>query len=194
MRGRLTSSTGSTQRTSWRSRRSDPTEQREHRRRWVVRLGDDLYIRSVNGRTGTWFRGAQDRHEARIQAAASGRTFSADRTGYERLLEWAGATGKIIAFGIEGTGSYGAGLTSAVRRRGHKVIEVARTDRRDRRLRGKNDLLDAHNAARAVLAGTASATPKTADGVMEMLRLVKVAKDTAVKARTSALITLKAWG
>jgi len=40
---------------------------------WVVRLGDDLYVRSVNGRTGTWFRGAQDRHEARIQAGGVGK-------------------------------------------------------------------------------------------------------------------------
>jgi transposase len=116
----------------------------------------------------------------------------ADRAGYERLLEWAAGHGRIIAFGIEGTGSYGVGLTRAARRRGHKVIEVARADRRDRRLRGKNDLIDAHNAAKAVLGGSATATPKTADGVMEMLRQVKVAKDTAVKARTSAIITLKA--
>lgn len=116
----------------------------------------------------------------------------ADRSGYERLLAWAGGMGKIAAFGIEGTGSYGAGLASLVRRRGHKVIEVARMDRRDRRLRGKNDLLDAHNAARVVLAGTATAIPKAADGVVEMLRQVKVAKDTAVKARTAAMITLRA--
>ena len=40
---------------------------------WVVRLGDDLYVRSVNGRTGSWFRGAQDRHEARIQAGGVGK-------------------------------------------------------------------------------------------------------------------------
>ena len=40
---------------------------------WVVRLGDDLYVRSVNGRTGTWFRGAQDRHEARIRAGGVGK-------------------------------------------------------------------------------------------------------------------------
>ncbi len=40
---------------------------------WVVRLGDDLYVRSVNGRTGTWFRGAQGRHEARIQAGGVGK-------------------------------------------------------------------------------------------------------------------------
>ena len=35
---------------------------------WVVRCGDDLYVRSVNGRAGSWFRGAQVRHEGRIQA------------------------------------------------------------------------------------------------------------------------------
>lgn len=117
---------------------------------------------------------------------------AADRAGYERLLEWATNQGKVLAFGIEGTGSYGVGFTSLVRRRGHKVIEVVRQDRRERRLNGKSDLLDAVNAARAVLAGAAKATPKSADGVVEMLRQIKVAKDTAVKARTSAMITLKA--
>ncbi len=59
-------------------------------------------------------------------------------------------------------------------------------------MRGKNDLLDAHNAARAALSGLATAIPKTADGITEMLRQVKVAKNTAVKARTTAMITLKA--
>jgi hypothetical protein len=115
----------------------------------------------------------------------------ADRAGYERLLDWAASHGRVVAFGIEGTGSYGAALTSAVRRRGHRVVEVARPDRRERRLNGKNDLLDAENAARAVLAGKATATPKSADGLVEMIRQIKVAKDTAVKARTSALICLK---
>lgn len=116
----------------------------------------------------------------------------ADRLGYERMIEWASGQGKVISFGIEGTGSYGAGLTSLIRRRGFKVVEVARQGRRDRRLRGKSDSIDAHNAARAVLAGTATATPKSADGIVEMIRQVKVAKDTAVKARTSAMVTLKA--
>ncbi len=74
----------------------------------------------------------------------------------------------------------------------HKIIEVTRPDRRDRRLRGKSDVLDAENAARAVLAGSATAVPKSADGVVEMPGQIKVAKDTAVKARTSAMITLKA--
>lgn len=117
---------------------------------------------------------------------------SVDQGGYARLLAWATSQGPVIAFGIEGTGSYGVALTSFLRRHGHKIIEVARPDRRDRRLRGKSDILDAENAARAVLAGSATAIPKSADGVVEMLRQIKVAKDTAVKARTSAMITLKA--
>jgi len=117
--------------------------------------------------------------------------FTADAFGYEQLVDWAVAFGKQIVFAIEGTGSYGAGLTSAVRRRQVGVIEVMRTDRRDRRLRGKSDTLDAENAARAVLAGKADAIPKTADGVVEMIRQIKVAKDVAVKARTSAMISLK---
>ncbi len=67
--------------------------------------------------------------------------------GNEQLLDWAAGFGaKRLIFAIEGTGSYGAGLTSAVRRRGLGVIEVLRTDRRDRRLRGKSDTLDAENA------------------------------------------------
>jgi len=119
------------------------------------------------------------------------RSFPADSGGYVQLLDWAAGLGGKLTFAIEGTGSYGAGLTSAVRRRDIGVIEVMRTDRRDRRLRGKSDTLDAENAARAVLAGHASAIPKSADGMVEMIRQVKVAKDVAVKARTSAMISLK---
>jgi transposase len=119
------------------------------------------------------------------------RSFVADTSGYAELIEWAVAFGGRPTFGIEGTGSYGAGLASAVRRRDIGTIEVVRTDRRDRRLRGKSDTIDAENAARAVLAGQATAIPKTADGVVEMIRQVKVAKDNAVKARTAAMISLK---
>jgi transposase len=115
-----------------------------------------------------------------------------DTGGFQQLLAWAQSFGQIIAFGIEGTGSYGAGLTSFVRRKGYKVIEVNRSDRRMRRLVGKSDTLDAENAARAVLSGFATAEPKTADGMVEMIRQLKVAHDTAVKDRSSAMITLKA--
>lgn len=118
--------------------------------------------------------------------------FPADTPGYASLIDWAASWGRTVTFGIEGTGSYGAGLASAVRRRGFGGIEVLRTDRRDRRLRGKDDFIDAENAARAVLAGMATAVPKAADGTVEMIRMIKVAKDVAVKARTAAMISLKA--
>ncbi|WP_409048098.1 IS110 family transposase [Microbacterium sp. HA-8] len=119
-------------------------------------------------------------------------TIPTDAGGFRQLLEWAALFGQIIAFGIEGTGSYGAALTSFARRHGHKVVEVSRPDRRLRRLNGKSDTLDAENAARAVLAGFATATPKTADGEVEMIRRLKVANDTAVSDRAATMVTLKA--
>jgi transposase len=117
---------------------------------------------------------------------------AAERAGYEQLLSWAKRFGRVERFGIEGSGSYGQGLVSYLRRHDQQVLEAGRPDRRDRRQRGKSDTLDAENAARAVLAGTATATPRRSEGTSEMLRQVKVARDTAVKARTSAIIALKA--
>lgn len=119
------------------------------------------------------------------------RSFPADSGGYQALIDWAGELGRIEAFGIEGTGSYGVGLASAARRAGHRVIEVNRGDRRSRRANGKSDTLDAEAAARSVLSGQSTATPKSADGTAEMIRQIKIARDTAVKAKTSAIITLK---
>jgi transposase len=115
----------------------------------------------------------------------------ANTAGYERLEAWATEAGAVIAFGVEGTGSYGAGLASHLRRRGHRVLEVNRPNRASRRQAGKSDTLDAENAARAVLARTATASPKSAEGTVEMIRQVKIAKDTAVKARTQAMVALK---
>jgi transposase len=111
--------------------------------------------------------------------------------GYEQLEQWALGLGDRICFGIEGTGSYGAGLTSYLRRGGYHVVEVTRPNRQQRHLNGKNDSLDAENAARSVLAGTATAVPKSGDGCVEMIRQIKIAKDTAVKSRSQAMITLK---
>jgi transposase len=116
----------------------------------------------------------------------------ADSGGYGQLEAWARALGRIDRFGIEGTGSYGAGLTSFLRRCGHRVVECNREDRRARRRNGKSDSVDAEAAARSVLAGTSAIIPKTADGVVEMIRQVKIARDTARKGRTTAIITLKA--
>ena len=120
-----------------------------------------------------------------------GHSFVAVAGGYQALLAWAETYGQIEAFGIEGTGGYGVGLARAVCQAGHRVLEVNRGDRRLRRVAGKSDTIDAEAAARSVLAGQATATPKTADGAVEMMRQLKVARDTAMKARTSAMITLK---
>lgn len=119
-------------------------------------------------------------------------TITTDTGGFKQLLEWASGFGKVLAFGIEGTGSYGATLTSFLRRHGHKVVEAGRPDRRSRRANGKSDTLDAENAARSVLAGFATATPKTADGAVEMIRQLKIAHDSAVTDRSAAMVTMKA--
>lgn len=116
----------------------------------------------------------------------------ANREGYARLEAWAASLGRVSAFGIEGTGSYGVGVASSLRRNGHRIVEVNRGDRRSRRSNGKTDTLDAEAAARAVLSGEAAAVPKSADGAVEMIRQLKIARDTARKGRTSAIVTLKA--
>ncbi len=117
--------------------------------------------------------------------------FVVDSGGYQALITWAETHGRIDAFGIEGTGSDGAGLARAVRRAGHRVVAVNRGDRRTRRAAGKSDTIDAEVAARSVLAGQSTAIPKTADGAVEMMRQLKITRDTAVKARTMAMNTLQ---
>ena len=77
------------------------------------------------------------------------RSCAADSDGYQQLITWAERHGRVAAFGIEGTGSYGAGLARAVRRAGHQVLEVNRGDRRTRRIAGKSDTVDAETAARS---------------------------------------------
>ena len=117
---------------------------------------------------------------------------SAHQRRYQALITWAETHGRIEAFGVEGTGSDGAGLARAVRRAGHRVVEVNRGDRRTRRAAGKSDTIDAEVAARSVLAGQSTAIPKTADGAVEMMRQLKITRDTAVKARTTAMHTPEA--
>lgn len=111
--------------------------------------------------------------------------------GYRQLATWARSHGAVHAFGIEGTGSYGAGLSRALSAQGFLIIEVNRPNRQLRRQRGKSDTVDAEAAARAVLAGQADAPPKAGDGEVEMIRHLKIARDTALKSRTQAMVTLK---
>jgi transposase len=116
----------------------------------------------------------------------------ATRRGFRQLVEWASDLGVIDRIGIEGTGSYGAGLSRWLRSQGLVVVEVDRADRADRRKRGKDDVIDAENAARAVLAGRASGTPKSADGNVEMIRVLRVARRSAMRAKMVAINQLHA--
>ena len=116
----------------------------------------------------------------------------ADEAGHDELLRWARGHGRLERAGVEGTGSYGAPLGRFLAARGVQVIEVCRPNRQRRRQRGKSDPADAEAAARAVLAGEATAVPKARDGVVESIRVLQVARASAVKARTQVANQLKA--
>jgi transposase len=113
--------------------------------------------------------------------------FPATAKGYRLLLAWLRSFGAVLKVGIEGTGSYGAGLCRHLDAEAVTVIEVARPNRQQRRLHGKSDPLDAIAAARAVLAESATTVPKPRDGVVEAIRLIRTTRRSAVKARRAAL-------
>src|SRR5215213_3501903 len=109
--------------------------------------------------------------------------------GYERLLRWAEAFGPVRCAGVEGTSSYGAGLARHLKARGIEVLEVERPkrQRRSSRRKVKSDFSGAESAARAVLASETSGVPKSGDGgCVEMIRALRAARRSAMKARTQA--------
>ncbi|WP_371484750.1 IS110 family transposase [Kitasatospora sp. NBC_00315] len=118
--------------------------------------------------------------------------FPATGTGYRQLFNWTCQFGTVLRAGVECTGSYGAGLARYLATQQVPVVEVNQPDRSARRRRGKTDAVDAESAARAALSGTARALPKSGDGQVEVLRMLRLAKNSAVKARTQALNQLKA--
>ena len=113
--------------------------------------------------------------------------FPATATGYAQLLGWLGGFGAIALVGVEGTGSYGAGLARHLAAAGIRVVEVDRADRQDRHRAGKSDPLDAVSAARAAQSGRASGAPKGRDGAVEAIRALMVAKRSARAERTQAI-------
>ena len=116
----------------------------------------------------------------------------ANGRGYQALLVWARSFGPIRAFGVEGTGSYGAGLSRFLSEHGHPVLEINRPSHQLRHQKGKDDVVDAESAARSVLAGQVTALPKSGTSTAEMIRHLKVARDAAGKARSQAMQALKA--
>jgi transposase len=118
-------------------------------------------------------------------------TFSTTRRGMRALIAWAQLRGTLRRAGVEGTGSFGAGLTRALRLEGIEVIEVTRATRVGGRHRGKNDTRDAEAAARSVLSGQATAEPKARDGVVESIRVLRNTRASAIKARTQAILDIE---
>lgn len=125
------------------------------------------------------------RHQGSLQIEASD-------AGDARLLAWSRQHGTPVTAGVEGTGSYGYQLTRALQNAGITVVEVNRPDRANRRRKGKSDPVDAEAAARAVLAGQATAVPKNREGAVDALRALTIARNSAVKATTTASNQIKA--
>lgn len=138
--------------------------------------------------------GGVDTHlEFHVVAAVNGlgallgtEVFPTTVQGYARLLDWLTGWGRLALVGVEGTGSYGAGLSRHLLRHDIEVVEINRPDRADRRRRGKSDAYDAEAAARTVLAGR-TLRAKINTGPVESLRMLKVQHDSAVKQRTATI-------
>jgi transposase len=131
-------------------------------------------------------------HHAAVLDANTGKLladqeFPATQAGYQKLVSWIGSHGTVVKAGLEGTGSYGAGLQRYLQAHGVAVIEVSRPNRQDRRRQGKSDPIDAINAARAVLSESATTTPKHREGYVEAVRQIRTTRRGAVKARRSSL-------
>jgi transposase len=113
--------------------------------------------------------------------------FPATPTGYVRLLDWLCGFGTVCLAGIEGTGSYGAGLSRHLATAGVRVAGIDRSDRQDRRRQGKSGPLDAVSAARAAQSGRARGAPKGRDGTVEAIRALMVARRSAAGERTQTI-------
>ena len=121
------------------------------------------------------------------------REFPATDAGNTQLAGWLAGLGPVSDAGVEGTGSYGYRLARLLSEEGLQVWEVNCPDRSRRRRKGKSDPVDAENAARAVLAGEATAVPKDRRGFVGELRLLVITRRSAVKARTQASNQIKAF-
>ena len=114
------------------------------------------------------------------------RGFAATAAGHRQLLDWAAGFGTIGRVGVESSGAYGAGLTRVLLAAGVEVIEVRQPETATRARQGKSDVLDAYSAARQAATGTAIGLPKIKTGIVESIRMLKIARDSAVKDRTRA--------
>lgn len=108
--------------------------------------------------------------------------FSTTRQGYQRMLAWMTSFGALKRIGVQCTGTDGSSLLRYLQNAGLEVLEVSAPDRMERRKRGKSDSIDAENAAHAAFSGIRTVTPKTHDGMIESLRVLKTCRKTAISA------------
>jgi transposase len=119
------------------------------------------------------------------------KSFPTTAAGYAQLFGWLTGFGAVTKIGVEGTGSYGAGLTRYLLDAGVAVVEVDRPNRQKRRRVGKSDTVDALSAARAALSGEAHGAAKTRNGSVEAIRVLRVVRSSARHDRTEALNQLR---
>ena len=117
--------------------------------------------------------------------------FATTMDGYGELFGWLSSFGKVAVVAVESTGCYAAGLVRYLRSRGVPVLEVNEPHAHARRRLGKSDPIDAELAARVALSGKADAIPKRTDGIVESIRQLRLARQSAVKARSAAMVQLR---
>ena len=148
---------------------------------------DTLIIGGVDSHADTHHAAAIDQRGALL--ATKG--FPTTTPGYRELLDWLCAFGEVDMVAVESTGSYAAALVRYLREHDVQVVEVNQPHAHTRRRVGKSDPIDAEMAARLFLAGKAKAVPKQTDGIVESIRLLRVARHGAVKSRSAAMVQVR---
>ena len=148
---------------------------------------DTLVVGGVDAHADTHHVAALDQRGALL----STNSFPTTTSGYRELLDWLSGHGEIDVVAVESTGSYAAALVCYLRQHGVRVVEVNQPHAHTRRRVGKSDPIDAEMAARLFQAGKAKAVPKQTDGIVESIRLLRVARHSAVKSRSAALVQVR---
>jgi transposase len=146
-----------------------------------------LVIGGVDAHADTHHAAALDQRGALLAT----KSFPTTTSGYRQLLDWLSSFGEIDVIAIESTGSYAAALVRYLREHDLAVVEVNQPHAHTRRRVGKSDPIDAEMAARLFQAGKAKSVPKQTDGIVESIRLLRVARDSAVKSRSAALVQIR---
>jgi len=148
---------------------------------------DTVVVGGVDAHADTHHAAALDQRGALL----STNSFSTTTSGYRQLLDWLSSFGEIDAVAVESTGSYAAALVRYLREHDIRVVEVNQPHAHTRRRVGKSDPIDAEMAARLFQAGKAKAAPKQTNGIVESIRMLRVARHSAVKSRSAATVQLR---